>query len=185
MALSVYTNTASVIAQGNLARANSSLAKSIERLSSGLRINHASDDASGLAISEKLRGQIRGMARAYLNAQDGISLLQTAEGGMEVIGEMVQRIRELAVQAGNGTYTTNDRRELQKEVDQLKAEISRISSSTEYNTKKLLTGNSSGLWSSNNSDIGVIFRSAPPTDGNYRLSFEMRLISAFSWSTSF
>ena len=150
MALVVYTNVHSTIAQNNLTKANNSLAKSIERLSSGLRINHASDDASGLAISEKLRGQIRGMAKASMNAQDAVSFLQTAEGGMEVIGDILQRMRELAVQAGNGAYTSNDRMELQKEVTQLKDEINRISSSTEFNTKKILTGESAALWSTSN-----------------------------------
>jgi flagellin len=169
MALVIYNNIYSVVAQNRLATANSAIAKSIERLSSGLRINHASDDASGLAISEKLRAQIRGLAKASLNAQDATSFLQTAEGGMEVISDMLQRMRELAVQAGNGTYTSNDRKELQKEVDQLKAEINRISASTEYNTKKLLTGDAAALWSANTADIEAIVRGAP-AEGNYQIS---------------
>ncbi|MDR2104400.1 MAG: hypothetical protein LBP51_01450 [Deferribacteraceae bacterium] len=172
MALVIYNNIYSVVAQNRLATANSAISKSIERLSSGLRINHASDDASGLAISEKLRSQIRGLAKASLNAQDATSFLQTAEGGMEVISDMLQRMRELAVQAGNGTYTTNDRKELQKEVDQLKEEINRISASTEYNTKKLLTGDSAALWSTNDpSMIDAIVRGAP-AEGNYKLEIE-------------
>ncbi|GAB7140388.1 flagellin [Deferribacterales bacterium RsTz2092] len=170
MALNMYTNMYSVTAQTNLTIANSSLTRSIERLSSGLRINHASDDASGLSISEKLRGQIKGLAKASMNAQDAISFLQTAEGGIEVISDMLQRMRELAIQAGNGTYTANDRRELQKEVDQLKAEVDRISSSTEFNTKKLLTGQSSGLWSSDSGNIDVVMKGAP-AEGNYKLTF--------------
>jgi flagellin-like hook-associated protein FlgL len=144
------------------------LARSIERLSSGLRINHAADDASGLAISEKLRTQIRGIAKASLNAQDAISYLQTGEGGLEILSDILQRMRELAVQAGNGTYTSNDRKELQKEVDQLKAEVNRVSASTEYNTKKLLTGAASALWSSSSPIIQGIVRGAP-AEGNYRL----------------
>jgi len=166
--LNIYTNNYSFIAQNYLANATQSLSKSIERLSSGLRINSAADDASGLAISEKLRSQIRGLAKASMNAQDAISYLQTAEGGMEVIGDILQRMRELAVQAGNGTYTSNDRRVLQLEVDQLKAEINRISSSTEYNTKKLLNGDAAALWSASTPNIEAIVRGAP-AEGNYRL----------------
>ncbi|GAB7141086.1 flagellin [Deferribacterales bacterium RsTz2092] len=172
MALIINTNNYAVTAQTNLAIANNSLARSIERLSSGLRINHAADDASGLAISEKLRGQINGLAKASMNSQDAISLLQTAEGGMEVIADMLQRMRELAVQAGNGTYTANDRRELQKEVDQLKSEVDRISSSTEFNTKKLLTGQAAGLWSSDSGDVDVVINSVP-MEGNYKLTFDV------------
>lgn len=171
MALGIYTNTYSLTAQNNLNTANTGLAKSIERLSSGLRINHASDDASGLAISEKLRGQIRGMAKASLNAQDAVSMLQTAEGGMEVIGSMLQRMRELAVQAGNGTYTSNDRSELQKEVNQLKDEVNRIASSTEYNTKKLLTGDAAALWSSSSNNVEAIVRGTP-AEGNYIIDYQ-------------
>jgi flagellin len=172
MAMVVYTNIYSTIAQNNLTKANSQLSKSIERLSSGLRINHAADDASGLAISEKLRSQIRGMAKASMNAQDAISFLQTAEGGMEVVGDILQRMRELAVQAGNGIYTSNDRAELQKEVDQLKDEINRISTSTEFNTKKLLTGESAAIWSTSDPDsLEAIVRGAP-AEGNYKLAIE-------------
>ncbi|MDR2869152.1 MAG: hypothetical protein LBV04_01755 [Deferribacteraceae bacterium] len=174
MAMVVYTNIYSTIAQNNLTKANSQLSKSIERLSSGLRINHAADDASGLAISEKLRGQIRGMVKASMNAQDAISFLQTAEGGMEVIGDILQRMRELAVQAGNGIYTSNDRAELQKEVDQLKQEINRIGTSTEFNTKKLLTGESAAIWSTSDPDsLEAIVRGAPQ-EGNYRLLIDAK-----------
>ncbi|MDR2869974.1 MAG: hypothetical protein LBV04_05960 [Deferribacteraceae bacterium] len=172
MALTVYTNIYSTIAQNNLTKANNALSTSIERLSSGMRINHAADDASGLAISEKLRGQIRGMAKASTNAQDAISYLQTAEGGMEVIGDILQRMRELAVQAGNGAYTSNDRMELQKEVSQLKDEINRISASTEFNTKKILTGESAAIWSTSDpKNLEAVVRGTP-AQGNYRLSVE-------------
>ncbi|GAB1536478.1 flagellin [Geovibrio sp. ADMFC3] len=169
MAMYINTNVPSLTAQRYLGQTNNAVSKSLERLSSGLRINSASDDASGLAISEKLRGQISGLKRASLNAQDGISLLQTAEGGLQNIQDMLQRMRELAVQAGNGTYTTNDRAEIQKEVDQLKEEINRISSSTEFNTKKLLNGDATALWSSDSSDIDVIVKSAV-AEGNYNLN---------------
>ncbi|MED1873005.1 flagellin Hag [Brevibacillus borstelensis] len=119
---------------------NAGSAKSMEKLSSGLRINRAGDDAAGLAISEKMRAQIRGLDQASRNAQDGISLIQTAEGALNETTEILQRMRELAVQANNGTYTTSDRKKLGAEVTQLENEINRIASQTEFNTKKLLTG---------------------------------------------
>ncbi|MFC0297753.1 flagellin N-terminal helical domain-containing protein [Geobacillus jurassicus] len=115
-------------------------AKNMEKLSSGLRINRAGDDAAGLAISEKMRGQIRGLEQASRNAQDGISLIQTAEGALNETHAILQRMRELAVQASNDTNTADDRAEIQKEIDQLVSEIDRISTDTEFNTKKLLNG---------------------------------------------
>ena len=117
-----------------------STSKSLEKLSSGLRINRAGDDAAGLAISEKMRGQIRGLDMASKNAQDGISLISTAEGALNETHSILQRMRELAVQASNDTNTESDRSEMQKEIDQLTTEISRISTDTEFNTKKLLNG---------------------------------------------
>lgn len=114
--------------------------KSIEKLASGLRINRAGDDAAGLAISEKMRGQIRGLDMALKNAQDGISLIQTAEGALNETQSILQRMRELSVQASNDTNTDADRSELQKEINQLKDEIDRIGKTTEFNTKKLLNG---------------------------------------------
>lgn len=115
--------------------------KSMERLSSGLRINRAGDDAAGLAISEKMRGQIRGLNQAQRNAQDGISLIQTAEGALQETHAILQRMRELAVQAATDTNTPEDRGEIQKEIDQLAAEITRIAETTEFNTQNLLAGN--------------------------------------------
>lgn len=114
--------------------------KSLEKLSSGLRINRAGDDAAGLAISEKMRGQIRGLDMASKNAQDAISLIQTAEGALNETHSILQRMRELAVQAANDTNNDNDRLELQKEVEQLIQEIDRIAGNIEFNTKKLLDG---------------------------------------------
>jgi len=114
--------------------------KALEKLSSGLRINSAADDAAGLAISEKMRGQIRGLDMAQKNAQDAISLIQTAEGALNETHSILQRMRELAVQASNDTNTVDDRNELQKEINQLKSEVDRISTDTEFNTKKLLNG---------------------------------------------
>jgi flagellin len=114
--------------------------KSLEKLSSGLRINRAGDDAAGLAISEKMRGQIRGLEQASRNAQDAISLIQTAEGALNETHSILQRMRELAVQSANDTATSADRAEIQKEIDQLAKEITRISNTTEFNTKNLLAG---------------------------------------------
>ena len=114
-------------------------------MSSGLRINRAGDDAAGLAISEKMRGQIRGLKQASRNAQDGISLLQTAEGALNETHAILQRMRELAVQASNDTNTEIDRNEIQKEINQLTSEINRIGNTTEFNTMKLMNGGSAGV----------------------------------------
>lgn len=120
--------------------------KSMEKLSSGLRINRAGDDAAGLAISEKMRGQIRGLEQASRNAQDAISLIQTAEGALNETHSILQRMRELAVQSANDTATLTDRREIQKEINQLIDEIDRIGNNTEFNTKKLIDGSFSGTF---------------------------------------
>ncbi|PTQ50760.1 MAG: Flagellin protein FlaA [Hydrogenibacillus schlegelii] len=119
---------------------NTNVAKSLEKLSSGLRINRAGDDAAGLAISEKMRGQIRGLDMAVKNAQDGISLIQTAEGALNETHAILQRMRELAVQSASDTNTDADRQSIQKEIDQLVSELDRIGNTTEFNTKKLLNG---------------------------------------------
>jgi flagellin len=118
--------------------------KNIEKLSSGLRINRAGDDAAGLAISEKMRGQIRGLDQASRNSQDGISLIQTAEGALNETHSILQRMRELSVQSSNDTNTAGDRSELQKEMNQLNTEIDRIQSTTQFNTKNLLDGSMGG-----------------------------------------
>lgn len=124
---------------------NNSGAKSMEKLSSGYRINRAGDDAAGLAISEKMRGQIRGLNQASRNAQDTISLIQTAEGALTESHAILQRMRELSVQAANDTNTDSDRNELQNEVKQLVSELDRIGNTTEFNTKKLLDGSAKGV----------------------------------------
>lgn len=124
---------------------NAAASKSLEKLSSGLRINRAGDDASGLAISEKMRGQIRGLDQAGSNAQNSISLIQTAEGALTETHSILQRMRELSVQSSNDTNTTNDRAEIQKEINALTDEIDRIANTTEFNTKKLLNGDVVGL----------------------------------------
>ncbi|MEG6532196.1 flagellin [Caldibacillus thermoamylovorans] len=134
-------NIAALNTYRQLNSANTAQSKSMEKLSSGLRINRAGDDAAGLAISEKMRGQIRGLDMASKNAQDGVSLIQTAEGALNETHSILQRMRELAAQASNDTNTADDRAEIQKEVDQLTEEINRISNTTEFNTKKLLNGN--------------------------------------------
>ncbi|USD17434.1 flagellin [Priestia megaterium] len=118
--------------------ANNAQGKSMEKLSSGLRINSAADDAAGLAISEKMRGQVRGLDIASRNAQDGISLIQTAEGGLNETHDILQRVRELAVQSSNDTNTDADREEMQKEVSQLIEEVDRIGKNTQFNTKDIL-----------------------------------------------
>ncbi|MBZ9688093.1 flagellin [Clostridium estertheticum] len=123
----------------------SNAGKSMEKLSSGLRINKAGDDAAGLAISEKMRGQIRGLDQAGANAQDSISLIQTAEGALNETHSILQRMRELSVQSSNDTNTDSDRKEIQSEIKQLNTEIDRIGNTTEFNTKKLLDGSAKGV----------------------------------------
>lgn len=140
MGLQINTNIAAMNAYRNLAGTQVSMATSLERLSSGLRINRAADDAAGLAISEKLRAQIGGLNQATANAQDGISLIQTAEGALNESHSILQRMRQLAVQAANDTNTPADRQQITKEVDQLSAELGRIASDTEFNGAPLLTG---------------------------------------------
>jgi flagellin len=136
----INTNIDALNAQRNLNSTGVSLSKSIERLSSGLRINRASDDAAGLTISEKLRGQVRGLNQAVRNAQDGISMIQTAEGGLNETTSILQRMRELSVQASNDTLTNTDRGAISSELTALTAEIDRIASTTQFNTKSLLNG---------------------------------------------
>lgn len=140
MALTVNTNIASLNAQRHLNANQTNLAKSMQRLSSGLRINSAKDDAAGLAISDRMTSQIRGLNQAVRNANDGISLAQTAEGALQETTNLLQRIRELAVQAANDTNSTEDRESLQAEVDQNIAEIERIATDTKFNGKALLDG---------------------------------------------
>ncbi|HEX3027923.1 MAG TPA: flagellin, partial [Clostridia bacterium] len=123
-----------------------SQSKSLEKLSSGYAINRAGDDAAGLAISEKMRGQIRGLQMASKNSQDGISLIQTAEGALSETHSILQRMRELAVQASNDTNVTADRSAIATEITDLQAEITRISDNTQFNTKKLLDGSLSAVF---------------------------------------
>lgn len=141
---------------------NNDMQKTLERLSSGLKINRASDDAAGLAISEKMRGQVKGLEMASKNAQDAISLIQTAEGALSEVHSILQRMRELSVQAATDTNTDVDRSNIQSEIDQLRDEIDRISRATEFNTKKLLNGNLEGFRAT--ADVKVV------AEGNIDLS---------------
>lgn len=145
----IYHNIPALYAYNALNATNNALQKSIRTLSTGLRINSAADDAAGLAISEKMRSQINGLNMAVRNAQDGISMLQTAEGALSEVHSILQRMRELSVQAANDTLTQQDRQYIQLEIDQLKSEIDRTSTATQFNKKRLLDGSSAGLWSSN------------------------------------
>src|SRR6056297_2261586 len=136
----INTNVAALNSYNQLKNTQNNLSKSLSRLSSGKRINGAADDAAGLAISEKMGSQTRGLAQAQRNAQDGISMIQTAEGALKESHSILQRMRELSVQSANDTNTTADRAEIQKEVDQLASELTRIGETTEFNTQKLLDG---------------------------------------------
>jgi flagellin len=142
MSLRIQNNVEAFNAQRQLVNNSDKLGKAMEKLSSGYRINRAGDDAAGLAISEKLRGQIGGLTQASRNAQDAVSLVQTAEGALNEVHSMLQRVRELAVQYKNGTLSTNDRNAIQSEVNQLKEEIERIGTDTEFNNIKLLNSGS-------------------------------------------
>ncbi len=144
MAMIVQHNMTSMNTNRQLGIATTTLSKSTEKLSSGYRINRAADDAAGLAISEKMRSQIRGLNQASSNAQDGISLIQTAEGALQESHSILQRMRELAIQAANGTETDEDRGNIQDEIKQLQSELDRISTDTEFNTMKLLDGSLDG-----------------------------------------
>ncbi len=136
----INTNVMSMTAQRNLSQSAGALATSMQRLSSGLRVNSAKDDAAGLAISERMNAQVRGLNVAARNANDGISLAQTAEGSLGKVGDMLQRMRELAVQSANATNSSSDREALQAEVSQLRSEIGRVADTTSFNGRKLLDG---------------------------------------------
>lgn len=172
-------NVSALNAYRNLTMTDRAMSKSLERLSSGLRINRAADDAAGLAISEKMRAQIRGLNQAISNAQDGISLIQTAEGALNETHDILQRMRELSVQAANDTLTASDRQNIQQEIDQLVTEIDRIGNTTEFNTKKLLDGTASALTTTDKLSTRVFMRDGlrvvdqfgqkAPGGGNYQL----------------
>ena len=145
MSLRIQNNVEAFNAQRQLVSNSDKLGKAMEKLSSGYRINRAGDDAAGLAISEKLRGQIGGLGQASRNASDAISMVQTAEGALNEVHSMLQRVRELAVQYKNGTLSSNDQLAIQSEVNQLQAEIERIGSETEFNGISLLNSGSTTI----------------------------------------
>lgn len=154
--MKINNNIAALNAYRNLNANQFATSKNLEKLSSGLRINRAADDAAGLAISEKMRSQIRGLKQSERNSMDGISLMQTAEGALQEVHAMLQRMRELAVQGANDTNTEYDREQIQKEIDQLKLEVDSVSEKTEFNTRKLLNGSSAVLTSiTDSSDNGA------------------------------
>jgi len=175
MASTINTNINSMTAQRNLGNSQSSLATSMQRLSSGLRINSAKDDAAGLAISDRMTSQIRGLNQAARNSNDAISLTQTAEGALGGIADNLQRMRELAVQAANGTNTASDRASIQNEVSQLSQEINRVAGTTQFNGQNLidgtLTGASFQVGANANQTISVAIGSAKASDlGNNRVT---------------
>src|SRR5579859_4799512 len=144
MSVRVNTNVDAFEAQRNLGLVSMDFSKAVQQLSSGLRINTAADDAAGLAISEKLKTQISGFDQGGRNAQDAISMIQTGESALDTTHSMLQRMRQLAVQSANDTNTTQDRQNIQDEINQLISEIDRIAQQTDFNTKKLLDGSSGG-----------------------------------------
>jgi flagellin len=175
MAQVINTNLASLNSQRNLTTSQASLSTSLQRLSSGLRINSAKDDAAGLAISERFTSQIRGNTTAARNANDGISLAQTAEGGLSTAGDLLQRIRELAVQSANGTNSDSDRKSIQGEVSALSQELNRVANTTQFNGQNVLDGSLTAsqfqVGANANQTINVGVQSAKATDiGNNTLA---------------
>lgn len=179
-AMRIMSNISALFAVNAAKGLEQSSARAMRRLAEGLRITSSADDAAGLAISEKLRAQVRGLDQAVRNAQDGVSLLQTAEGGLNETHALLQRMRQLSVQAANDTLTLQDRTYLQQEIDQLKEQITLISSTTQFNRKQLLSGNASVLWSTDSPHIRVFvdgslrsrdaFGQNVVGEGNFRLS---------------
>jgi len=164
----INTNVSSLNAQRNLDTSQGALFTALQRLSSGLRVNSSKDDAAGLAVAEKMNSQARGMTVAIRNSNDGISLAQTAEAGMNVISSHLQRMRELAVQAASGQYDEDNRSALDTEYQQLASEIDRVISATNFNGQKLLDGTFS---------TGVIFQVGPTTDPDSQIKVEIQQIS--------
>ena len=182
MGLVVNHNIPALSAFNAVTKTGNALQKSIQKLSTGLRINSAADDAAGLAISEKMRAQVRGLDRAVANSQDGISMIQTAEGALNETHSILQRMRELSVQAANDTLTQQDRRYIQDEIDQLREEITRIGNTTQFNKKKLLNGDAAVLWSSDNLKTKALingglrqvdqFGQKRAVEGNYKINIK-------------
>lgn len=167
--MKINHNIAAIKSHTRLARTNEALQDSIERLSSGYRINKAADDAAGMAISQKMRTQIRGLEQASRNASDGVSVIETAEGALNEVEDMLQRMRELCVQAANETNTAEDREQIQSEIEQLSAEIDRISEDTEFNTKKLLNGDADRQFYASTSNVKFKSVSEDVKSGQYKM----------------
>jgi flagellin len=189
MALGINTNVASLSAQNNLSKSQSLSDQALERLSSGLRINSAKDDAAGLAIASRFDAQIRGLNVAQRNANDGISLAQTAEGALGQAGDLLQRIRELSVQSANDTNSASDRKSLQAEVTQLQAELNRVADTTNFNGRTLLNGDFTNaqfqVGANANQTINVSLSSSRATDiGNYTLAANGSALGTASASNS-
>jgi len=185
MAISVNTNVSSLNAQRNLAKSGEGLATSMERLASGMRINSAKDDAAGMQISTRLTSQISGLGVAQRNANDGISMAQTAEGALQSSTDILQRMRELALQSANGSNSTSDREALQKEVTALQTELTRIADTTTFGGQKLLNGDYGTqqfqVGSDSNQTIGVTLNSAAAEDIGLRgKGFDLAAITGFS-----
>ena len=174
MAQTINTNVMSLTAQRNLNQSQSTLSTSMQRLSSGLRVNSAKDDAAGLAIAERMNTQVRGMNVAIRNANDGISLAQTAEGGMQEVSNMLQRMRELAVQSANGTNSADDRGNLDAEFQALNSEIARIAETTQFNGVSVLNT------SAGSSAATIVFQVGANTTagGENTLSISLKEITA-------
>jgi len=172
MAQTINTNVMSLTAQRNLSSSQGSLATSMQRLSSGLRVNSAKDDAAGLAIAERMNTQVRGMNVAIRNANDGISMAQTAEGGLKEVGNMMQRMRELAVQSANGSNSDKDRVNLDKEFQALNAEITRIAETTTFNGQAILNASAAA--------DPVTFQVGANTDASNQLDIALVSLEALS-----
>ena len=176
----IYHNIPALTAYNSLNATNNAMEKTIQKLSTGLRINSAADDAAGFAISEKMRAQISGLEVAVRNTQDATSMLQVAEGALGETNSMLQRMRELAVQASNDTLTSQDRSYIQQEIDQLQDQIDRIAKTTQFNKKRLLDGSSAGITSSSNQSVKVYVRGSlreidqfgqkKSFEGNYKIT---------------
>lgn len=165
-------NISAQMANVNLKRTDSRLSSSLERLSSGYKINKAADDSAGMAITNKMRAQIRALDQASRNSQDGQSIIETAEGAMGEIETILQRVRELAVQTANDTYALEDREAVQKEVDELLDEVDRIATTTEFNGTALLDGSAARTFGSSSIDIKPVYTSMSVEKGDYKLTVD-------------
>ena len=181
----VNCNISAIIANNQLSKGQKALDKSIERLSSGYRINHAEDDAAGMAISNRMHTQIKALERAKNNSNDGVYVVQTAEGALSEVHNMLQRARELAVQAADATYSDEDRAAIQKEVEQILAEVDRVAETTEYNTMPLLDGTLGRRSYSDTEGVGVLKVNEGVSAGEYELTVTKKATKAVAGITEF